>query len=187
MEFEESSHERIGFGKRFLAFIIDMVLSSIAGFALSLFAESSLLELFYDPSQINDSIATFENLSPGLGNTMQEFFKVVAGIGLIGFLIMIMEGFTGQTPAKMLLGIKNGNQDGSNASTSTLFTRTLIKNISSVLSFVAVTSSLSIIGTIGSFLGFIIFIGCFFTLGKSKQSIHDLISKTAVYNKSELN
>ena len=61
------------------------------------------------------------------------------------------------------------------------------KNISSVLSFIAVTVSLSIIGTIGSFLGFIIFIGCFFTLGKSKQSIHDLISKTAVYNKSELN
>ena len=187
MELEESSQERIGFGKRLLAFIIDTILSSIAGFALSLFAESSLLELFYDPSQLNDSIATFENLSPGLGNTMQEFLKLLQELVLIGFLIMIMEGLTGQTPGKMLLGIKNGNQDGSNASTSTLFTRTLIKNISSVLSFVAVTSSISIIGTIGSFLGFIIFIGCFFTLGKSKQSIHDLISKTAVYNKSELN
>lgn len=186
MELEKSSQERIGFGKRLLALIIDTILSSIAGFALSLFAESSLLELFYNPSQLNDSIATFENLSSGLGNTMQEFFKVIAGIGVIGFLIMIMEGLTGQTPGKMLLGIKNANQDGSNASTSTLFIRTLIKNISSVLSFVAVTSSLSIIGTIGSFLGFIIFIGCFFTLGKSKQSIHDLISKTAVYNKSDL-
>ena len=186
MELEKSSQERIGFGKRLLALIIDTILSSIAGFALSLFAESSLLELFYNPSQLNDSIATFENLSSGFGNTMQEFFKVIAGIGVIGFLIMIMEGLTGQTPGKMLIGIKNGNQDGSNASTSTLFIRTLIKNISSVLSFVAVTSSLSIIGTIGSFLGFIIFIGCFFTLGKSKQSIHDLISKTAVYNKSDL-
>ena len=187
MEFEKSSQERIGFGKRLLAFIIDIILSSIAGFALSFFAESSLLELFYDPSQINESIAIFENLIPGIGSTMQEFFKVVAGIGVIGFIIMIMEGSTGQTPAKMLLGIKDGNQDGSNASTSTLFIRTLLKNISSVLSFVAVTFSLSIIGTIGSFLGFIIFIGCFFTLGESKQSIHDLISKTAVYNKSELN
>ena len=186
MELENSSQERIGFGKRLLALIIDTILSSIAGFALSLFAESSLLELFYNPSQLNDSIATFENLSSGFGNTMQEFFKVIAGIGVIGFLIMIMEGLTGQTPGKMLLGIKNANQDGSNASTSKLFMRTLIKNISSVLSFVAVTSSLSIIGTIGSFLGFIIFIGCFFTLGKSKQSIHDLISKTAVYNKSDL-
>ena len=186
MELGNFSQERIGFGKRLLALIIDTILSSIAGFALSLFAESSLLELFYNPSQLNDSIATFENLSSGFGNTMQEFFKVIAGIGVIGFLIMIMEGLTGQTPGKMLLGIKNANQDGSNASTSKLFMRTLIKNISSVLSFVAVTSSLSIIGTIGSFLGFIIFIGCFFTLGKSKQSIHDLISKTAVYNKSDL-
>ena len=186
MELEKSSQERIGFGKRLLALIIDTILSSIAGFAISLYAESSLLELFYNPSKLNDSISTFENLSSGLGNTMQEFFKVIAGIGVIGFLIMIMEGLTGQTPGKMLLGIKNANQDGSNASTSTLFIRTLIKNISSVLSFIAVTSSLSIIGTIGSFLGFIIFIGCFFTLGKSKQSIHDLISKTAVYNKSDL-
>ena len=65
------------FGKRFLAFIIDMVLSSIAGFALSLFAESSLLELFYDPSQINDSIATFENLSPGLEIPCKNFLKLL--------------------------------------------------------------------------------------------------------------
>ena len=76
MEYEELSQERIGFGKRFLAFIIDMVLSS-AGFALSLFAESSLLELFYDPSQINDSIATFENLSQGLEIPCKNFLKLL--------------------------------------------------------------------------------------------------------------
>lgn len=187
MEFEGNPQERIGFGKRLLSFIIDTILSTLAGYALSLFVESNLLELFYNPAELNESISTFENLSPGLGNTMQELFKVVSAISIIGFLIMIMEGITGQTPGKMFLRIKNANQDGSTASTATLFTRTVIKNISSILSFVAVTSSLSIIGTIGSFLGFIIFIGCFFTLGESRQSIHDLISKTAVYNKSELN
>ena len=96
---------------------------------------------------------------------MQEFFKVIAGIGVIGFLIMIMEGLTGQTPGKMLLGIKNGNQDGSNASTSTLFIRTLLKNISSVLDYLLLLPlALSIIGTIGSFLGFIIFIAIVFLL-----------------------
>ena len=101
MEIEKSLLERIGFGKRLLALIIDTILSSVVGFALSLFADSSLLGLFYDPSQLNDTIATFENFGSGLGNTMQEFFKVFAGIGVIGFLIMIIEGFTGQTPAKI--------------------------------------------------------------------------------------
>ena len=35
-------------------------------------------------------------------------------------------------------------------------------------------------------LGFIIFIGCFFALGSNKQSIHDMISKTAVFKKADL-
>ena len=48
MELENFHKERIVLGKRLLALIIDTILSSI-GFALSLFAESSLLELFYDP------------------------------------------------------------------------------------------------------------------------------------------
>ena len=99
---------------------------------------------------------------------------------------MIIEGVTGQTPAKMILGIINANQNGTKATTNVLVLRTVLKNISSIFSLISVVLSISIIGTIGSFLGFIIFIGCFFVLGNNKESIHDIIAKTAVFNKAEL-
>jgi uncharacterized RDD family membrane protein YckC len=46
--------------------------------------------------------------------------------------------------------------------------------------------AIPLVKTVGSFLGFIIFIGCFFALGSNKQSIHDMISKTAVFKKADL-
>jgi uncharacterized RDD family membrane protein YckC len=190
MDLEINVKERIGFGKRLIAYIIDMILSTILGFIISFSFGKSLVDFFYESSEINEIIITFEkfeNILPGISNFIKIFFEVGSVIALIGFLIMFLEAMTGQTPGKMFLGIKNGNQDGSNATTTTLLVRTLIKNISSVLSLIAVILSVTILGNIGSFLGFIIFIGCFFTLGDSKQSIHDMIAKTAVYNKSELN
>ena len=34
---------------------------------------------------------------------------------------------------------------------------------------------------LGELLGLVVLIGFFFTLGKSKQALHDMIAKTAVY------
>ena len=186
MEIENNKIERVGFGKRLLAFFIDLIISSILGFILSSFAGIMLLEFFFETSQVNETMATVESIQSGMGNTIKEIFIAISGIGAISFLIMIMEGITGQTPAKMLLGIINANQNGTRANTIVLSLRTFLKNISSIFSLIAVVLGISIIGTIGSFLGFIIFIGCFFVLGSNKESIHDMLAKTAVFNKSEI-
>ena len=144
-----------------------------------------LLEFFFETSQVNETMATVESIQSGMGNTIKEIFIAISGIGAISFLIMIMEGITGQTPAKMFLGIINANQNGTRANTIVLSLRTFLKNISSIFSLLFVLG-ISIIGKIGSFLGFIIFIGCFFVLGSNKESIHDMLAKTAVFNKSEI-
>jgi uncharacterized RDD family membrane protein YckC len=44
---------------------------------------------------------------------------------------------------------------------------------------------IKITGSFVGIIGLIIFIGCFFVLGKKKQALHDIICKTAVYNKSD--
>lgn len=178
---------KVGFGKRLLAFIIDMIICSIIGALLSIFTGNMLLEFFFETSQVNETAAAIESLGAGAqGELVNTIFSAASAIGLVGFLILILEGFTGQTPAKMLLGIKIANQDGTNANTNILFLRTFLKNISSVLSLVAIILAIPIVKTIGSFFGFIIFIGCFFALGSSKQSIHDMISKTAVFKIADL-
>jgi len=128
------SIEKVGFGKRLLAFIIDMIICSIIGALLSVFTGNMLLEFFFETSQVNETAAAIESLGAGAqGELVNTIFSAASAIGLVGFLILILEGFTGQTPAKMLLGIKIAIQDGTNATTNILFLRTFLKNISSVL------------------------------------------------------
>ena len=92
----------------------------------------------------------------------------------------------GQTPGKMILGIKIKNQDGSNAGIGPLLIRALVKNINWVMTILLALTSVGILGTIGNYGGLAIFIGCFFVLGAKKQGFHDMITKTCVYSKSEL-
>ena len=186
MDLSETTLERIGFGKRLLAFLIDLIISSTLGIVLASFVGITLLEFFFETSQVNETMAAVESINSGMGDIVKKFFINISGVGAISFIIMIIEGVTGQTPAKMILGIINANQNGTRAITNVLVLRTLLKNISSIFSLISVVLSISIIGTFGSFLGFIIFIGCFFVLGNNKESIHDIIAKTAVFNKAEL-
>ena len=81
-----------------------------------------------------------------------------------------MEGFTGQTPGKMILGITVANMNGEKATIDKLLLRAFIK----------------ITGSFVGIIGFIIFVGCFLVLGEKKQALHDIICKTAVYKKSDI-
>jgi len=44
----------------------------------------------------------------------------------------------------------------------------------------------AILGTIGGLASLAIFIGCFMVLGSEKQALHDMVGKTAVFNKADL-
>ena len=53
MDLEINVKERIGFGKRLIAYIIDMILSTILGFIISFSFGKSLVDFFYESSEIN--------------------------------------------------------------------------------------------------------------------------------------
>lgn len=87
----------------------------------------------------------------------------------------------------MILGIKNGNDDGTNATTLTLLFRAALKYISTTMFVLFLLTGEGYLWSIGQFGGFVIFVGFFFVLGEKKQGFHDMIAKTCVYNKGELN
>jgi uncharacterized RDD family membrane protein YckC len=64
--------------------------------------------------------------------------------------------------------------------------RFAIKNISSIIGLIAIALMATTLNTIGSVLGFVIIIGCFFVLGESKLAFHDMLAKTAVYWRKDL-
>ena len=181
----KAAPERIGFGRRLGAYLLDIVVALIGGGVIGMFAGAGLTALFF-ASEMNEGMEEAEALGGGVVALLGGFLGTIAGMMLIFLFIMLLEAFTGQTVGKMILGIKNGDEDGAAAGSGKLITRAAIKYIGTILALVAGLTGVIMIGTIGQLLGFAVFIGFFFILGEKKQGFHDMIAKTAVYNKSDL-
>ena len=163
--------ERVGFGKRLGSSLLDFTISLLPGIVLGIYAGAAiaafLLDFFYDEAQLKTIQAGF---SGEIAATIIGLVTSLAGIAFTSIFFYVLEGFTGQTPGKMILGITVANMNGEKVSIDKLLLRAFIK----------------ITGSFVGIVGLIIFIGCFFVLGEKKQALHDIICKTAVYNKSDL-
>lgn len=173
---------RIGFGRRLGAYLIDVVIVIGLGYILASLA-GNYLENFVDFSKFNEQQLDALNSKPIMW-TLSVIMPIAAI--LMGFLYNLIEGFTGYTLGKYALGIQIGNQDGTKATQGKLMIRFAIKNISSIFGLVGLAVMVNMVNTIGSILGFVIIIGCFFVLGESKLALHDMIAKTAVYRRKDL-
>jgi uncharacterized RDD family membrane protein YckC len=187
-EFQEEAKvapERIGFGRRLGAYLLDIVVAGIGGGVIGIFAGASLAAIFF-ASEMGESMDEAEALGGGIAGMIGGMLGTVAGMMLIFLAIMVLEALTGQTIGKMMLGIKNGDEDGGQASTGKLATRAGVKYISYIMTLLAGITGVAMISTVGSLLGFAVFIGFFFILGEKKQGFHDMIAKTAVFNKGDI-
>lgn len=175
--------KRIGFGRRLGAYVIDaLIATGIAFIVVSLWGTA--FENFVDWSEFTEE--TMAQMSMIYGNFTETiiFMSVVSPI--ITFLYFITEGFTGYTLGKLILGIQVGTQDGTAAKQTNLMIRFAIKNISTIIGLIGIVTLISFISTLSTIFSVIIIVGCFFVLGENKLALHDMIAKTAVYRKAEL-
>ncbi len=183
-EFEEFENqvdtERIGFGKRLGARLLDGLLLIILGPTIGSLLGPSVGDYFLPIIDL-EQLEMLENY--GLDDMMNVMTAMIAGVSIVTVLIFVLEGMTGQSPGKMILKIQNKNEDGTEASASALWLRAFAKYSDNVLSLLGLFAGIAILSSIATFAGLVIFIGCFFVLGEKKQSFHDMISKTAVFNK----
>lgn len=173
---------RIGFGPRLGAYVLDIVF--VIGLSyIAIYFSADFFETLADTSKLTDE--QFEVLT---ANPLLWQFSVLLPVAaaFVGVLYNLIEGITGFTIGKLIIGIKIGNQDGTPASQGTLMLRYALKNIGSIFSLLSILLIVSFLSTIGSILGLIIFIGCFFVLADKRQAFHDMIAKTAVFKKAEL-
>lgn len=182
---ERPALERVGFGKRLGAYLLDFVAAGIGGAIIGMFAGATLAALFF-ATEAGEGMDEAEALGGGIVGIIGGMLGTIAGMLIIVLLIMLLEAFTGQTIGKMILGIKNANADGTEASTGTLLTRAGIKYISTIMTVLAGITGVGMLASFGSLAGFAVFIGFFFILGDKKQGFHDMISKTAVFDKSDI-
>lgn len=173
---------RIDFGKRLGAYVLDAIFNSIGGVIIGLIAGATLASYFFNEIDVNMDGDDIGGLIIGIIGGM---LGTLAGMLITAAINILLEAITGQSIGKMMLGIINRNEDGSVANTATLMFRAAIKYISTLM-FVLflMTGEASLLG-FGQFAGFVVFIGFFFILGDKKQGFHDMIAKTAVFDKSD--
>jgi uncharacterized RDD family membrane protein YckC len=175
---------RIGFGPRLGAYLLDFIMVGIiTAIVVTVFGVSGAALGGAATAGSEDASAAALGMAGGFLGGIMASVIVVYVVALVWFLL---EGFTGYTVGKLIVGIQIGNDDGTKAGVGKLLLRYAIKNISSVLGTLALLTGINALSTLGGILGLIIFIGFFFVLGARKQGFHDMIAKTAVYKRSEL-
>lgn len=182
--------QRIGFGKRLGAWALDCVFVII----LSVVGGSTIggwLGAYTGAAALGAASA-----AAGAGDNAQAMaamgglFGAIAGMALAATFIwtiyFLLEGFTGYTLGKLILGIRIASDDGTHAGIGKLLFRWLVKNSGFMLTLVALFTATPSLLTLSRLASLIIFVGCFFTLGVKRQAFHDMIAKTAVFPKGSI-
>jgi uncharacterized RDD family membrane protein YckC len=172
---------RIGFGRRLAAFFIDcvlvtgisMLLGPTIGGVLGAAAGGVAAGLGPGDMSATQGVA--------MGGVVGAVLGMVLALFVVGTAYFLIEGFTGWTFGKLILGIQVANADGTAAALPTLLKRYALKNVNFLLGFIAAVTGMTVLRTLGNLFGFAIFIGCFFVLGAAHQAFHDMLAKTAVY------
>lgn len=174
--------ERVGFGRRFGAYMLDVLVMIVLGYIISSVIGEQLVDLFFSDqlAEAEVSGAVFEGMGFDYMGVITKMTIITAGTSIVAVLLFLMEGLKGQSFGKMMLKIENTNIDGSEADAKKLWIRSLLKYGSTILSLLGGLIGLSFIGTIGSFWWWVIFIGFFFAFAEKKQTIHDMIARTVV-------
>ena len=179
--------KRIGFGPRLGAYLLDIVFiwvlsALVSRIAPSFFSATASQQLAATMST-NPALAGLYNSS--MTAMMESIIRVSLLTTVIEVIYFIPEILFGASLGKMLLRLKITNVDGDSASIGILVARYLLKHISTICSVLALFSLTLLFNSLGSLLGLVIFIGCFFAAGDKHQALHDLMCHTIVVKKEE--
>jgi uncharacterized RDD family membrane protein YckC len=167
---------RIGFGPRFGATVIDTVFIGLMAVPLIRLgirsSISSFMTLWFESTGQYD-----EDGFLLLGFVVGLLISMLAYIAL-DLLYGLIEALTGASPGKRIMGLQVAHEDGSKGDIQLYLLRWTLKNSGKLLTF--------ILPGISSIAWMVFYFGCFAALGEKKQALHDRIAKSAVYKKADI-
>lgn len=165
---------RVGFGRRLGAALLDLI------FTLFIYAFVMV------------STGTFQKIIQ-FGNPLEHMAEIsllmvdTTTIATILYIIYYStEALYGVSLGKLILRIKIANSNRTEANTSTLFKRYIIKHLSYFVSILGALTSVFWLDGISSTISVVIFLGFFLTLTQKRQALHDILANTAVYYKDNI-
>jgi len=176
--------QRIGFGKRLGALLLDVVIIGVVSFVGGgviggLLGAGAGAAAGAGDQNAHSAAAVF-------GGILGSFIGILIASTLVCAVYYLIEGLTGYTLGKLALGIRIASADGTAAPIGQLLGRYAIKNIGTLMLVAAALTGVQSLKTVGAVGGLVIFIGCFMVLGVSKQALHDRVAGTAVFAKGAI-
>lgn len=175
---------RIGFGRRFGAWIIDLI--SVSALTALLIMVLEYTGYFASEGVSITDLATSANFLENMEKYTAFSITLMPFTVILSLLYYSTEIFLGASLGKLLLGIKIASETRYEADIQQLVIRYSTKHISTVMNLLALITSLMFLQSIGGILGIVVFFGCFAVLAEQKKALHDYIAKTAVYYKDEI-
>ena len=176
---------RIGFGPRLGAYVIDIVFVWILSSVISAIVPSFLTDMAQ--KQIDETISSNQMLASIYTGEMLKMMVAAIRVALIVNVARLIyfstEIFLGASVGKLLLGLKIVSADGGAASIGVLLGRYLLKHIGKICTVLSLICLPTLFNASGSLFGFVIFVGCFFAAGDRHQTIHDMLCRTIVVKK----
>ncbi len=178
--------ERIGFGLRLGAFIIDIILTWIVAIVISRIFPDLFL------NSVQTSLANMISKNQFLASVYDEqtlpivisFSRVVLIVNIARLLVFLPEIFCSASVGKMLFKLQIVSADGVKADVGMLVWRYVVKHIGKITALLAMIVLPALFNTLSTLLGFVVFVGCFFAAGERHQALHDVIFRTAVTRRS---
>jgi len=178
---------RIGFGPRLGAFVIDIVLTWILAVVLSKMFPAFMYETA--SSQLSQAIEANPFWANNFDDRMMELCISTIRISFLAIfarlIIFLPEIFFAASPGKMLLKLHIAKANEEEASRIALLGRYALKHCSKIFSVLAFLALAGLFNALSSICGFVIFVGCFFAAGDKHQALHDIVLDTAVFKNSQ--
>lgn len=179
--------ERVGFGKRFLATLLDNMIVAIIATTLVFTVGTKLLEVLHLDDETEFSIFSdnaaddeAEELLQSLNINPNILFALTMLSNLTTLLYSMSELFTNASPGKRIMGIAIGSDTGEPASRALLARRWALRYGAYLLALFAATTTLS------SIISFLVTCGFLLALGAQRQALHDMAVHSAVYYREDV-
>ena len=180
--FVEPYSNRIGFGRRLGAILIDYAILIVL--ILVIYKLTGFFDAFNDLlREANEDPVAIAQAMPGFVAENIHYFYITNILMLIYFSLEIL---IGASIGKLLLGIQIAREDGKKASYLTLLARYSLKEAPIFLSTLHLITKIAVLDPLSTLTNLAIIIGCFFVLAVKRQAFHDMIAKTAVFYKSDV-
>lgn len=184
---------RVGFGSRFVAYVIDVgaiygvggVLGAFLGGTAGATAGAVMGAAGATASGSGGDAGSAAAGVGFLGGLFGAFLGLALGIGAMALIFIVWEGATGTSLGKLMMGIRVCHEDGTPAGLDRLFFRAAIKHVGGVVFLVtAVVPGIQVFAPLGPLAQLIVNGGMFLALTEAKQALHDQAAGTAVYGRS---